>query len=415
MEDRRASLGVTGSSTELLLPWEGIREGALTLKPRETYKNFTHTHRKFKPDLTMDKEQLLEMVRDLQRQHQKIAVERPMKETRQTSREEEVNETRQRVLEALRVNPHHKTKKAIAKDAGCHPQTVTNVLAWLSFSSLPLPIYHYNNIHSPQTLERLDQTITNPANHMLTVADHKRRVPQCSKKFIAKRLKDVHGLRYLRLKRERKNPDKNPYDIRKANRTLFKSVTLTSMQAFARGGETILYMDECEFPLYHTPEYCWTNRADMPVYNRRAEETSLHVIGLCSQERYVAIQVLENHPNKYDIHYFLTNFLTNWKSSDRLIILLDNAGWHVANTIMKGEFKELLLYSVPYMFQLNLIELTFSKAKAEWRKRPVVESLEEEVQAVVRIFTESIPQKGFGGYRRQYLRQVKFITQELLS
>ena len=124
---------------------------------------------------------------------------------------------------------------------------------------------------------------------------------------------------------------------------------------------------------------------------------------------------MQNHPNKYDIHYFLTNFLSNWKSSDRLIILLDNAGWHVANTIMKGEFSELLLYSVPYMFQLNLIELTFSKAKAEWRKRPVVESLEEEVQAVVRIFTESIPQKGFSGYRRQYLRQVKFITEELLS
>ena len=65
MADRRASLGVTGSSTELLLAWEGIREGALTLKPRETFKDFTHTHRKFKPDLTMDKELLLEMVRDL--------------------------------------------------------------------------------------------------------------------------------------------------------------------------------------------------------------------------------------------------------------------------------------------------------------------------------------------------------------
>jgi hypothetical protein len=87
----------------------------------------------------------------------------------------------------------------------------------------------------------------------------------------------------------------------------------------------------------------------------------------------------------------------------------------VANTVLKSDFCELLLYNVPRMYQLNLIELTFSKAKAEWRKRPVSESLEGEIEEVVRIFKVSIPQKGFKGYRRQYLRQVKDIAEDMLT
>lgn len=112
---------------------------------------------------------------------------------------------------------------------------------------------------------------------------------------------------------------------------------------------------------------------------------------------------------------FLTTFLSKWRSSGKLVILLDNAGWHVANTILKSEFSQLLLYNVPKMYQLNLIELTFSKAKAEWRKRPTMETIEEEIRSLVRIFNEVIPQKGFAGYRRQYLRQAKQIIERNLQ
>ena len=415
MNGHTVRLGLTTTSTDLLFLYQDIKREDLTLKARETYKKTTYTHSKFKGDLTMEKKEVLEMIKDLQRQDQKADAERSV-EVVERSREEEVNQIRQRVLDSLIVYPHHSTKKAIASDAGCHTQTVTRILQWLAFSSLPMPLYRYNKGHSTEILERLDESITNPTNQMLSIADHKRRVPQCSRKFIASRLRNVHGLRYLKLRRERKDPTKDKSSpTRKISQTLLKTVLLTSVQAFARGRETILYLDECEFGLYQTAEYCWAKRGEVPVYNRREKESSLHVIGLCSQERYLAIQVFDKHPNKQDIHYFLTTFLTTWKSQGKLIILLDNAGWHVANTVMKSEYCQYLLYNVPKMYQLNLIELTFSKAKAEWRKRPVSESVEEEIEELVRIFKEVIPKKGFGGYRRQYLRQVKVITEEVLS
>jgi hypothetical protein len=152
---------------------------------------------------------------------------------------------------------------------------------------------------------------------MLTVPDHKRRVPQCSKKFIARRLKEVHGLRYLKLKKERKDPTKDRYSHKKVCKTLVRKVILTSVQAFAKGGETILYLDEAEFPLYQTPEYCWAKKGQIPVYNRRPDERSLHVIGLCSQDRYLAIQIFDKHPNRIDINYFITTFLTSWRSQGK--------------------------------------------------------------------------------------------------
>jgi hypothetical protein len=416
MLEAKQKLSMTSSSTEVLLLWieRRVPREALSLKARETYRDLLNTHTKFKPDLAMDKEQLLEILTELQRREQKAPPERPWR-ARPVSRVNEVNQARQRVLEALRVNPHNKTKKAIAADAHCHPQTVTKVLESLACSSFPRPLYSYNNFHTPQTLARLDQSISDPDNLMISVSDHKRRTPICSKKFIARRMREVHGLRYLKLKRERRDPTKDKYSPSRADRSLVRSVVLTSMQAFARGNETLLYLDECEFSLCHTPDYCWAKADELPVYNRRGVEESLHVIGLCSQERYLAIQVLDGHPNKNDIYYFITNFLANWTSSGRLVILLDNAGWHVANTVLKSGFKELLLYNVPRMYQLNLIELTFSKAKAEWRKRPIAENKGEEVEELVRIFSEAIPKKGFNGYRRQYLRQVRTITEDMLS
>jgi hypothetical protein len=143
MRDSRPKLGVTTTSTDLLLLYQDIKEGALTLRAKETYMDFTNTHRKFKADLEMDKEEVIEILEGLLRQDQKMDIERP-REIRQKSREEEVNETRQRVLEAIRMNPHHTTKKAIAADAGCHPQTVTNILQWMAFSSL-LSLSLYTN------------------------------------------------------------------------------------------------------------------------------------------------------------------------------------------------------------------------------------------------------------------------------
>lgn len=76
--------------------------------------------------------------------------------------------------------------------AGCHPQTVKRITQWMANSSLPLSEYVYNNTHSDVTLDTLDRSISDPASAMLSVVDLKRRVPECSKRFIARRMRRVH-------------------------------------------------------------------------------------------------------------------------------------------------------------------------------------------------------------------------------
>lgn len=64
------------------------------------------------------------------------------------------------------------------------------------------------------------------------------------------------------------------------------------------------------------------------------DKTTLHVVCICSQERVVALQIFENHPNSVDMHHFVWSFLEEIKAGKRtrpVMILLDNAGWHLAN------------------------------------------------------------------------------------
>ena len=259
------------------------------------------------------------------------------------------------------------------------------------YSEWPSPLYLFLFINTGVTTAitlygSLDESITDPYSQMLSVGDHKRRVPNFCKKYIARRMKTFYGLKYLKLKKKRLDPSRDRYSLENVSRPLVNTVVLTSIQAFAKGRETILYMDECQFPTCQTPEYCWAREGHQPFYNRRTEKRTLHVIDICSQDRFVAIQIYDKRPNSIDIYYFLVNFLLHWDTKEKLVILLDNAGWHVSSLIKESHFKDLLLYNVPRMYVLNLIELTFSKAKAEWRKRPVVERYEEEVEAIVTIF-----------------------------
>ena len=98
------------------------------MRERETYKNIYNDIEKFKRNLSMPLEDVLEIVADQQRVNKKeerpIALRRAIKKTR----EEEVNETRQIIIEAIRTSPPNTSNKKIAAIASCHTQTVTGVL-----------------------------------------------------------------------------------------------------------------------------------------------------------------------------------------------------------------------------------------------------------------------------------------------
>lgn len=409
----RGPIGETSRCTGVLFCEDQLLPEHLVLQRRHAYEVDDLNHTPFTPSQRLEPTEVADMLDGLLEENKKERRRVMGKPTRE-ERLQHVRDVHRRVLHSLRTNSSAQSNREVALDAGCHPQTVKRITQWMANSSLPLSEYVYNNTHSDATLDTLDRSISDPASAMLSVVDLKRRVPECSKKFIARRMRRVHGLRYLKMRRERKDPKKDKYNKTNIDTKLLRTVLWTSVQAFARNNETLLFLDECEFALYQTPDYSWMKAdEERPVYNRRtAEETALHVVALCSQERMVAFQVFEKHPNRIDIYYFLSTFFRRWLSGQRrrprpTVVLLDNAGWHVANVVMKSSFRKLLLYSVPYGYELNLIELTFSKAKAEWRKRPVVETVEREVEFLAELFRTRIGERGFEGYRRQYLRQLR--------
>lgn len=173
------------------------------------------------------------------------------------------------------------------------------------------------------------------------------------------------------------------------------------VQTLSRDDETVLFLDEAAFPCFQTSDYCW-QQIDGPevVYNRRDNYNTLHVIAICSQRQYVAFQVFTQPPNREAIFYFLAEVLSHFEPDKKVVILLDNAGWHQSNLILDSKIRDVLLFNVPYCWEGNFIENTFSKMKALWRKRRVAKDTEEEIESLLEMLMIGTTEKDFGGYRR---------------
>lgn len=371
----------------------------LTLGFRPVCKVFRGYHR-------MHREEVLEILKGLQKKEKgavKMDVERNQRQGRgegpQLTRREEVNALRAEI--SLSINTvGFDSYRDVAKRVSCHTSTVKSVYLQMALHGQPVE-YQYNHLKSPQIVERLDNLINEPANRFFTTMDYKRRVPTCSKKYIRRRLK-ASGRRYVKLDLGRKGRERDPFDKKELKRVIW-----TVVQAMAQDKETILFLDEAVFPCNQTSEYCWMRKGERMVYNRREKTESLYVIALCSQNGYVAFQVHTKEPNKEATHFFLTEVLKRLKMEDKVVILLDNAGWHHSNLVQKSKMSEFLLFNVAYCWESNMIENTFSKMKSLWRQRRVAKTADEEVETLVGMFRKGWNQSDFAGYRRQYYRQLE--------
>jgi hypothetical protein len=80
--------------------------------------------------------------------------------------------------------------------------------------------------------------------------------------------------------------------------------------------------------------------------------------------------------------------------------------WHHANLVASSEVSKFFFFNEARMFQLNIIENAFSFVRDAFRKRPEVQTMEEEAQEIVRIFFQEENQKRFRGLLRNHLRQL---------
>ena len=163
------------------------------------------------------------------------------------NREDQVNEIRSRIRSAL-LHSTAQSANQIARIVGCHRQTVVAVQKQLAIRGY-IQEYRFRPGHTEETLMRLDTHIRDQNNKFWSVSNYKQQVPECSKRFIAKTLKQ-HGLRYLKAKRERKlakRPEFNKKDL--------QVVLKTSIQAYTNDDVVLLFMDEAEFPLANSSDY----------------------------------------------------------------------------------------------------------------------------------------------------------------
>ena len=378
----------------------------LTLTTRSLDIKYQSQHRVFKADLSKTKASMRDLLVSLLKTEEllksagRVAKARKPKATWK----ETVNLKRKRIAEVLSRSPSSSIKK-LAKEAGCHESTMRSAIKDRELKKAR-GLFEYNNQHSQEVVEAFDCLAKDTANQFSSISDLKRAMQikassSVSRKWIAKRLRH-QGLRYLKLRRERRIGDQRKFDEGQLRRVVW-----TAAQAWKGDNELMFFMDEAEFPLYATADYCWCKPGDRPVYNRRIlTKRSLHVIAICNNQSIFAVQILDRPYNKQSIHYFLVEVLKRLDPDQEVVVMLDNASPHASKLIVDSNFKDVLLFNVAYCWEANLIENTFAKLKALWRQRKVTDKIEEEVESLAKILLEPTTSRDFAGYRRQYLRQL---------
>ena len=323
--------------------------------------------------------------------------------------EQEVNRRRQLVATCLQQQSR-RNLAAVCRFTGCSFELVKRVASDLDFSG-QVSEFHYPNKKTAEQMQQLTNSIEQVNGTFSTIADLKRRNPDFSRRFIARQLKAT-GLRYLLVRKNELKPKQPQYtdqDVLKTVRHLSQSLTNHNVLT--------LYLDEVHFPLYQTSERHWTkqNFAGHDLYyNRRIPigVEKLSVIALCNLHGFVAIQVFQREVRGEDFLYFLQEALSKVPENTKITLLADNATWHRAEIVTSTKAGKAMEFNAPGLFKANLIELAFSFVRAEFRKRPQVETVEDETRLLLSIFFDNRNPRRFAGIARYHVRSLLKLLQE---
>jgi hypothetical protein len=345
----------------------------------------------------------------LQQEVNKKFASKPLKEEKKVKRalgwKEKVNKKRAFIQRVIR-NQSSLTLRGVAKYTGCSWTTVKKVKDQLVTKGR-VEDYEYNNLKKPEEMKNLLSSIQQIEDTGLSVSDLKRKHPQFSKSKILETMHSL-GLKYKPLPRERKAAKNNPPNSARVCRVI---THLT--QGLADPLTEVLYCDEMKFPLFQTSTHAWTCQPDSerPVYNRRPDETILTAICLCSTTAFVAVQIFIREVAAPDVLYFLNKAISALPTGRSYTVLLDNLATHHAKIIQKAEVGKFLYFNEPRMYMLNIIENAFSFVRSGFRKRVMVDSIEEESKLIIDLFFDERNMARFTGLLRNHLRQlIKYYT-----
>jgi len=347
--------------------------------------------------------QLTNLYNDLRKKHGKepkmldfMPVRRP------TSWADKVNHKRQRIADFFNRQPNQTIAGAI-KHIGCSYQMVKKVYEDMHFQGRP-DTFTYNNLKDQSSVEQLQETINSVDGSYLTIGDVRRLHPTFSKKFIRARLRRT-GLRWRKMARKRKVEK----TVNHSPKAVFEVISHI-VQALSKPNTIIYYVDEMHLPLFQTSDYHWTKpeTAEEMIYNRRpVPEGKLSAIAMCSLERFVAVQIFTKDITTNDFLYFVQEAMLKLGHRDQKVsILLDNATWHTSDHVIGSAVGKFFHFNVSRLYQSNAIETTFSFVRADFRKRRIVQTFEEEAYLVLEAFFSEKNEERFKGVARNHLRSL---------
>lgn len=378
--------------------------GEATMEVREVEMQVDLTVQPFLVAGRLDKEALMEMAGELLRAEQQAeAAARPPRQypvRLKQSWKEKVNLQRERARAEM-LGGEVANLQALSARLGLHHSTAKK-LRDSYFATGSIPAFEYNHLHPSETAAEVVQMVESPAGRYFSAGEVKRRMPQLSRKFIRRSLRQG-GLRYRRIRHTKKKREFPEAEVCR--------VLSTCLPAFDRDEESLLFLDEVIFPYNQTPLYCWRDpREPLEGYQERtADGARLTAIALCSKKRMIAIQIHSGNMDGYGVIHFVTEVLRRVELPERVVVLLDNAKYHDSKMVLGSSIGRYLLGSVVDCYELNLIEVCFSKAKNLWKRRTVAASEEQEVRQIIRIFRECQVPKDYAGYRRHYLRNAQLM------
>ena len=330
----------------------------------------------------------------------RVKKERPW--TRKVSRRDQVNRKRRLVASYLRCNPLSSIAE-VCQQTGCDYKTAKKVEFDLKHLGEPAE-YEYSHLKKPEEVQQLQDTIDQVEGTYMTITDIKRLHPKFSRKAIRLKLHKAE-LRYLLMAKNELNPKQPSYTSTQVLRVvnhLSQSVTNNTV--------TTYYVDEVHFPMVQTSERIWRRLEDVPgqpVFNRRPVcNSKLTTIALCSLEKFVAVQFFKREIVQEDFIYFLQEVLKKLPAGSKVTILADNATWHTAEAVVQSRAGKFLFFNAPTLFMANAIENAFSFVRSGFRKRSIVETVEEEAVVVAKIFFDPANIKRFNGIARNHIRSL---------
>ena len=300
----------------------------------------------------------------------------------------------QQVLNLAKVAQHTKS---------CY-STVQRVYQQMLQSGAPEE-YNYNHIKPTQEVRALEEDIELRDGGLGSVADIKRRHPRCSRKFI---LRCLHS----RNLRWRKLPLAEPKVLTypPPSQTLLDGIIGTMAQVHSNPQQKMLFVDEIKFPLLQTSKCHWIHKdkpSSIKLNRREVDNTILTAIVLCSTERFLAVQLYSGEVTGPDFVYFMSKALASLVPDKQYLVLADNATWHTSSLVRKTAIYPYLYLNAPRMYQLNLIENSFSAVRAEFRKRETVSNIREEADQILNLFFSPQSTPRFAGYFRNHLRMLR--------